>query len=267
MGVLYRNYRHSAASANAYRANPSAFLWRWGFQEWGGTNARMEMGTAAEAAVHAAYLRGLSPTDTYELAYNLHVSAMQGEIMDEARQAGECAVEFVAKMIEQDWGRLEAYNPKVWTNVEGLACQVAIRPDFVFERAILELKATGVMVKEPRPDHVRQVSLYAAQYERPGFLLYAVPEKTPKNPPKKNGKPKTKPTRSVMFEIGREDQIRAVESVLGDFRRIERFDNQFASARAATRVVPLYTDDFRWDEGDDIRATELWLSADMETME
>lgn len=264
MGVLYPNYRHSAASANSYRANPSAFLWRWGFREWGGTNARMEMGTAAEAAVHAAYLRGLSPTDTYELAYNLHVSAMQGEITDEARKAGECAVEFVARMIEQDWGELQAYNPKVWTNIEGLACQVTIRPDFVFERAVLDLKATGVMVSEPRPDHVRQVSLYAAQYERPGVLLYAVPENLPKNPAKKS---KTKPTRSVMFEIGREDQIRAAGAVLSDFRRIERFDSQFPSARAATRVVPLYTEDFRWDEGDDIRATELWLSADMETME
>jgi len=159
MGALYPNYRHSAASANSFRANPSAFLWRWGFQQWGGTNARMEMGTAAEAAAHAAYLRGLSPDETREYAVNLHISAMQGEVTDEARQAGLCAVAFVAVMREQDWGALQSYNPLRRVQLDGLSREIPIQPAYVFERAVLDLKATGASLSAPRADHVRQVSL------------------------------------------------------------------------------------------------------------
>lgn len=265
MSVLYDNYRHSAASANAYRANQSAFLWRWGFRQWGGTNARMEMGTAAEAAAYAGYLRGLSPEEIGEYATNLHITAMQGEVTDEARQAGECAVAFVGVMREQDWGDLLAYNPLRRVHLDGLRCEITIKPDFVFERAVVDLKATGVAVNEPRADHVRQVSLYAAEYERPGYLLYAIPQNLPKHPEKMPWK--TAPTRTRLFAIGRDEHVREVDNILADFGRIERFDRQFPTARAATRVVPLCTDDFRWDEGDDKRAFDLWMEAELENME
>jgi len=92
-----------------------------------------------------------------------------------------------------------------------------------------------------------------------------VPQNLPKHPEKLPWK--TAPTRSLLFQIGRDEQVREVDNILSDFRRIERFDRQFPNARAATLMIPLCTDDFRWDDGDDRRAFDLWMEAELENLE
>ena len=247
MPVLYPKYRHSVSSANLWRECPSAFLWRYGLQRWGKGNARTCMGEAAEKAYANALLHNLTADEAAEDAKRRFYDLMEGEDTEHAEYAAAIAKGFVENTPEA-WGKLVQHSP--WRPVNNflLNKEVSLKPDFIFERALVDTKATLRVPSEPSPLHVRQISAYAREWKLPGILFYCGPNK-------KEG------CKAAHFEIGEEDAERACAELLRDWRQIEAFDRRFASVRDAALITPLNTDSFYWDEDQIEEARALWGEA------
>lgn len=247
MPVLYPKYRHSVSSANLWRDCPSAFLWRYGLQRWGKDNPRTWMGQAAEKAYAHALLSGGDAESVAADARNRFHALSEGEDTEHADYAGAIAQLFLAET-DPAWGKLIQYSPWRPVRVAQLGRDISFKPDFIFERALIDTKATLRMPSEPSDNHVRQISAYAKEWGLPGVLFYATPKKSAR----------------MSIEDGQAEL--ACRGLLRDWRQIEEWDRQFASVEDAARVTPLNTGSFYWDDDQIEEANQLWEKATTKEM-
>ncbi len=251
MTILYPKYRHSVSAANLWRECPSAFLWRYGMRRWGKDNERIWMGKAAEAAYANALLNGLSADEAHEDAVRRFYDASEGQDFPEAQASGWIARAFV-EQTDPAWGKLVSHNP--WRPViAGLEREISMKPDFVFENAIVDTKAALRLPSEPSYQHKRQIAAYAREWKLPGVLFYGVPRS-------KNGE--YHDYGFAHLTITDEEAEQAWQGLLLDWQQIDRFDRRFASVADAMSVTPLNTDSFYWDEDDVSEAIGMWMQAE-----
>lgn len=250
MSVLYPKYRHSVSSANLWRECPSAFLWRYGLQRWGKDNARIWMGKAAEAAYANALLNKLDAEEAQADAVRRFYDASDGEDHPEAQAAGWIARGFVEDT-DPKWGALLTHNPWRPVNI-GLAREISLKPDFVFENALVDTKATLRLPSEASYQHARQIAAYAREWGKSGVLFYSTARS-------KNKAFNAFETRKIALTD--EQAGAAWDSLLLDWRQIDRFDARFASVKDAMGVTPLNTDSFYWDDDEVSEAINLWTEA------
>jgi hypothetical protein len=249
--VLYARYKHSVSAANLWRECPSAFLWRYGLQRWGKDNARIWMGKAAEAAYANALLHGLSGEDAQQDAVRRFYDASEGEEFPEAQAAGWIARGFV-EQTDPAWGRLVAHNP--WRPVHaGHEREISMKPDFVFENAIVDTKATLRLPSEPSFQHARQIAAYAREWKLPGVLFYSTARSKDKQYNAYDHR---------HLSLTDEQAEEAWQSLVLDWHQIDRFDRRFASVADAMSVTPLNTDSFYWEEDDIPEAIGMWMQAE-----
>lgn len=242
MPVLYPKYRHSVSSANLWRDCPSAFLWRYGMQRWGTDNARTWMGKAAEAAYANALLHGLSPEEANDDAIGRFYGLSEGEDHEHAGHAGTIAQRFV-EATDPAWGKLVQHSPWRPIMIGPLSREISFRPDFVFENALVDTKATLQIKSDPSSGHVRQISAYAKEWGLPGVLFYASPKK------------------HHIVTVSDEDMEIACRALLMDWKQIEAWDRRFDSVTDAMCVTPLNTDSFYWDADQIEEATSMWMQS------
>lgn len=247
MPVLYPKYRHSVSSANLWRECPSAFLWRYGLQRWGKDNARTAMGQAAEKAYANSLLHGLTADETADDAKRRFYDLMQGEDTEHSEYAAVIAKGFVENT-DPEWGKLIQHAPWRPVNNPLLDREISLKPDFIFENALVDTKATLRCPSEPSPLHVRQIGAYANEWKLPGVLFYVAPNKAAG-------------CKVAKFTIESDDMLRVCAELVRDWRQIEAFDSRFASVKDAARVTPLNTDSFYWDEDQIEEANGLWNEA------
>lgn len=247
MAVLYAKYRHSVSSANLWRECPSAFLWRYGLQRWGKDNARTAMGQAAEKAYANALLHGLTADEAAEDAKRRFYDLMQGEDTEHADYAAAITKGFINDTPEE-WGKFVQHAPWRPVQVAILGKEISLKPDFIFENALVDTKATLRIPSEPSPLHLRQIGAYAKEWGLPGVLFYSAPNKAAEY-------------KTALHPIDDESAERVCGELMRDWRQIEAFDRRFSSVRDAALVTPLNTDSFYWDETDIEEAKSLWNEA------
>jgi hypothetical protein len=240
--VLYPRYRHSVSAANLWRDCPSAFLWRYGLQRWGKDTLRTYMGKAAEAAYANALLSGLSADQAADDARQRFYSLSEGEDSEHADYSAEIARKFVENT-DPAWGKLIVHAPWRPVHCDMIQREISLKPDFVFENALVDTKATLRMPSEPSSSHVRQISAYAREWKLPGVLFYATPKK------------------SSHLTAEPDAAEAAWRGLIRDWRQIEEWDRRFADFDDAARVTPLNTDSFYWDEDQIDEADQLWTKA------
>lgn len=251
MPVLYPKYRHSVSSANLWRECPSAFLWRYGLQRWGKDNLRTWMGHAAEKAYANALLNGLSPDETAEDARKRFYDLSEGEDSEHANYAAWIARGFL-EQTDPAWGKLIQHAPWRPVRIGALDREISFKPDFIFERALVDTKATLRILSTPSPTHIRQIAAYAKEWGLPGTLFYVSPQSKDKQ---------IVGYKHSLYTIAPDEAEAACMGLLRDWRQIEAFDRRFTSVEDAAGVTPLNTDSFYWDEDQIEEAHRLWERA------
>lgn len=250
MPVLYERYRHSVSSANLWRESPSSFIWRYGLRRWGRDVPRTIMGKVAEAAYANALINGLSADEAQADAVRRFHDWSEGEDFPEAEAAGWIARGFV-EGTKPEWGKLIAHAP--WRPIQaGLDHEVSLKPDFVFENALVDTKGTLRMPSKPSFGHARQIAAYAREWKLPGVLFYAVPRSKNKQ---------YESVDCVCHSLTDEDAEDAWNGLLFDWKQIDAFDRRFTSPADAMTVTPINTDSFYWDEEDIPEAMTEWINA------
>ncbi len=107
--MLYPKYRHSASGGNMFIECPSAFLWRYGFENWGSDNERTAMGTAAEWGAWQGILLDLPEMEIRDSATKKYDELRQGEVGEYRDAAANIAVQFVTAL--KPLGKPLAYQP------------------------------------------------------------------------------------------------------------------------------------------------------------
>lgn len=208
------------------------------------------MGKAAEAAYANALLHGLSADQAAEDARSRFYGLSEGEDSEHAEYAAWIARGFV-EQTAPEWGKLVQHGP--WRPLRvGLEAEISLKPDFIFENALVDTKATLRIPSEPSANHVRQISAYAQEWKLPGVLFYAAPQIS---------KGECIAYRHVHHAVSDEDAEKACRGLMMDWRQIEAWNNNFASVEDVMRVTPLNTESFYWDEDQKEEAEQLWERA------
>lgn len=249
MSVLYPKYRHSVSSANLWRESPSAFIWRYGMQRWGSDNARTWMGKAAEAAYANSLLNGLTADEAAEEAVKRFYGMSEGEDSDHAQYAGWIAKGFV-EQTAPEWGRFVQHGPWRPVHTGELDHEISFKPDFIFENAIVDTKATLRIQSDPSSTHKRQIAAYSKEWGLPGVLFYVAPQIS-------KGEPIA--YRHAHWNLEDEDRERLWAGLMMDWRQIEAWNKRFDTIADAIRHTALNTDSFYWDEDQVGEATEAWM--------
>lgn len=247
--MFYDNYKHSASSGNLWLDNMSAWVWRYGFKNWGKDSPRANMGKAAEQAVYSA-LEGHTDPDKIDVTATAIFDKMhEGEVHEEREAVGPIACNMLTKLLSLGSGYTR--KPREAVQICGLSRRVNFEADlFHDDLGIIDLKATLRMGwgegKEPSPHwgHVRQQGLYRRLTGRPVNLLYATPK------------------RVEFYPIPPLDADRGADELLAAFAQIERWADQFPTPEQAVRFIPLNTETFYWDDKEAvIAARRLWEDA------
>lgn len=216
----------SASSLTLWREHPGLWAARYlgGVKDEGGPAAWR--GLAVEAGLHRI-LRGSEDVAADALA-DFEKNCL-GEISDEI----EAERKLIEPMLKQcaAWKHsapLIASQLKIEHWLDDVPVPLVGYADFVFEDGlIVDLKTTKACPSSPRPNHVRQVSLYMAARNAPGALLYVTHAKR------------------AFYPLDADTQDRALNDLRSDALSLTGFLSRVDSARDALHCLPVNYDDFR----------------------
>ena len=217
----------SPSSLNCWRASPGVWALRYLAKVRDDDNANMWRGSAVESGF-AAMLRGSKLDKSIEIAKQAFDLNAQGEVTDEL----DAERELIAQMVGQCalWrppAALSATQLKVEYWFESVPIPVIGYLDFSFEDGTdVDLKTTKACPSAPRPDHVRQVSLYRASRNRKGGLLYVT------------GK------RNAYFPVDDDLMARGLSDLESDAISLMHFLSRSPDRWSAIRSLPMDTDHF-----------------------
>lgn len=214
----------SPSSLNLWRENPGIWALRYLKRVKDEGSAAMWRGTAVENGL-VALLRGVPLDEACTLAETNYLQNSQGEIGDEhdliAPMVKECAkwqppAIFLATQI-----KVEYFFDAIPIPIVGYV-------DFSFIETDTDLKTTKACPSTPRPDHIRQVSLYRAARQKAGGLLYVTPKK------------------HVYFDIPDDLFNGAMADMHNDAVSLYRFLGKFETADEIVECLPMNRDHFRF---------------------
>lgn len=169
----------SASSLNLWRASPGVWAIRYigGIKDAG--NPAMWRGTAVENGL-VALLRGQPLSAAVAAAHqSFDLNAKDYQEID-----GDMTAErgLITPMIEQcsRWkppSALNATQLKIEHYFDPVPIPVIGYLDLAFDGIDIDCKSTKALPSAPRPDHIRQVSLYRAARGRNGGVLYVTNKK------------------------------------------------------------------------------------------
>lgn len=165
----------SVSSLNLWRASPGVWALRYIARLKDDGNAAMWRGSAVENGL-AAHLRGHdNPCSIAHDAFDLNC---QGEIADEiTAERGLIEPMLDVCKLWKPPAELNATQLRVEYFLDHIPIPLIGYLDFAFQDIDVDLKTTKACPSVPRPDHVRQVSLYRAARGRNGGLLYVTAKK------------------------------------------------------------------------------------------
>lgn len=232
----------SASSLNKWMSDP--FL--WGLQYLIGhkdeTSAAMARGVAVEAGMKQM-LHGMSLDQARDAAINTFWLNMMGEASDDSMAESELVQPMVHRLYEWnpspkilgDQVKIEWWFDKVSVPVVGYV-------DFTFEDyPLIDLKTTKRIPSEPRPDHVRQISLYMKARREKGSLLY-VSDK-----------------RVAQYEVTNDMADDAMNALEAAAVSLERFLSRFENGEDAIRCLPVNMDSYRFSPEAKLKVMEMRL--------
>lgn len=171
----------SPSSLNLWANEPAMYVLKYlhGLKDDVGPSAKR--GTAVEAGLDVFLLdRQATIEQCTQVAIN-NFRLNTGGVIDDDHDK-EAAL--IQPMLTQAIGALRLAPPllgrqlSIETWIDGIPVPIIGFLDYVFEdHSILDLKTTARLPSAPRPDHIRQVSIYAHARQAPVSLLYVTPVK------------------------------------------------------------------------------------------
>lgn len=217
----------SPSSLNCWRSAPGVWALRYLANVRDGGNAAMWRGSSVEAGL-AAFLRGTNLDKSIEAATQAFDLNSKGELTDEL----EAERDLIKPMVEQCalWkppADLLATQLRVEYWFESVPVPVVGFLDMSFEDGTdIDLKTTKACPSSPRPDHVRQVSLYRASRNRKGGILYVT------------GK------RHAYFDVDDDMMARGLSDLESDAISLMHFLSRSPDRWSAIRSLPMDTDSY-----------------------
>lgn len=214
----------SPSSLNCWRSAPGVWALRYLAKVRDDGNAAMWRGTAVEAGL-AAILRGANLEKAQAAAMQSFDMNCQGETSEDI----DAEQELIGPMLEQCqlWkppADFAASQLKVEHWFEHVPIPVVGYLDFAFDGIDIDLKTTKACPSSPRPDHVRQVSLYRAARSKNGGLLYVTGKK------------------HAYFPIDDDMMARGLSDLESDALSLMNFLARCDSRRDVIRSLPMDTD-------------------------
>lgn len=218
----------SCSSLNLWKEAPGIWAMKYLKKALLETGAGMWRGNAVEDGL-SAVLRGFVPEAAGLVALQSFELNAQGEISDEIEAERALIVPMVTEAAR--WkapSELMATQLKIEHWFPEIPIPVIGYLDFAFECRDVDLKSTKACPSTPRPDHVRQVSLYRAARNRPGGLLYVTSKK------------------HAYFEISDSDMVGALSDLENDAHCLFNFLSRMNNADDALNCLPINKDHFQY---------------------
>ena len=213
--------RHlSPSSLNLWKGAPGLWCLRYLAGIKDGGNAAMWRGTAVENGL-SALLRGQGLANAIAAAhqsFDLNAKDSTDDVSEERDLIAPMVTECAKWKAPSD---LNATQLKVEYFFDPVPIPVIGYIDFCFDGIDIDCKSTKACPSAPRPDHVRQVSLYRAARGRNGGLFYVT------------GK------RHQDFEIGDEAMNEALEELRADALSLNNYLARCDSKDDALKSLPV----------------------------
>lgn len=254
--LLDKDYRHSASKGNSFIDSPPHWIVHQLYAFEGKPNARMIMGTAAEAgAMNAIKNEQYEEDDIHKFTQKTFLELGGTEEDDEYEMTAKIAVRFKDTLI--GFGDIVSYQKELQVSGEpyGLKYDIKCVTDFEFKDFIVDTKATAYLKRlksgqldknwYPKQSDLRQQFLYKDIFKKPTMLLYC----------------SHSDTETVELEHLEEDQL---AMMIQTFKTIEFITSIAKTKEDIVRMYPLTLDNFRWGKGDtELKqfAKDIWQKA------
>jgi hypothetical protein len=216
----------SASSLNFWRSSPGVWVRRYLFQQKEEDKPAVLRGRAVEAGgVH--YLRTGDMDASVGVALGEYTELMQGEINDASIKQATLIGPMVRKF--EFWkppSTLNAVQIRIEHWLPGVPVPFIGFIDLSFDGIDVDIKSTETLPSKPRPDHVRQVSLYRAARHRGGGVLYVTP------------------SRHAFYEISDADTERCIAEMTHEAMQLGEFLG-LVKTRKQAACLPIDWDDYR----------------------
>jgi hypothetical protein len=127
-------------------------------------------------------------------------------------------------------GELLASQIKIECWLDGLSIPLIGYVDFSFDTKDVDLKSTKAMPSKPKPDHVRQVSIYRHARKKAGSLLYVTEKKF------------------AEYDVDNQMRDAAIDELTYTATSLARYLGRFDKSDDALRCLPIDRDNFRWSQ-------------------
>lgn len=213
----------SPSSLNLWRSSPGLWCLRYIAKIKDESNAAMLRGNAVENGF-SALLRQAPIEVAIRMANDNFYSNLAGTAFDPIESKEEHAL--IAPMLTEltKWkppGPLNATQIRIEHYFDPVPVPVIGYLDFSFGAVDVDLKTTKACPSVPRPDNVRQVSLYRAARNKAGALLYVTTKK------------------HAYFEISDEQMNEAIAEMAADALALNNFLARCDSREDALRSLPI----------------------------
>ena len=233
-------YRHSASKTNSFIDSPPYWIINNLYDFSSEANARMKMGSTAEAAAEHALQNQITDEEVIIDIAKTKYLELKGDV----------------KELPQ-FGKIISYQKEIVSPGEkyGLKFDVKGVTDFEFDDVIIDTKATAYIKRlksgaidsrwYPKDADLRQQALYKDLFNKPTALLYC----------------SYKDVYSVDME-GREGHL---ETIIQAMKHIEHILDIAKTKEDIVKMFPLTMDNFRWGKSDNepsrIYAKKVWQEA------
>ena len=246
-------YRHSASKTNSFIDSPPYWIINNLYDFESKANARMIMGSTAEAAAEYALQNQITDEEAIiDYAKTEYLKLEGDESDDECLWSGIIANQFVKELPQ--FGKIVSYQneKQISGDKYGLKYDVVGKTDFEFDDVIIDTKATAYIKRlksgaidsrwYPKDADLRQQALYKDLFNKPTALLYC----------------SYKDVYSVDME-GREGHL---ETIIQAMKHIEHILDIAETKEDIVKMFPLTMDNFRWGKSDNepsrIYAKNVW---------
>lgn len=227
--------RLSPSALNTFEANPAIFTLRYGLGVKDHAGSKAWVGNAVEKGLQAA-LTGKPMPEAQDVAAEEFraLCAAAGRNPSDEVEAKQLLRAMLCQAIDnwpckvpvaQYQAELTYQHPDLPVPFYGFS------DFFLHDGTVVDLKTTSRMPSSARPDHIRQLSIYAAAHKSEDALIYYV------------GKSKT-----MTCVLGSEDLREGLRRMVQTALRIGRLMAAFPNPTDALTAVPTIPDDFRWSE-------------------
>ena len=246
MNLIKEDFKHSFSSVSQFARSPCQWICTYGLGLRSPNNPAMTRGNLSEFGAYYKIKRGMSGKDGQAFEKLIRHRFKKLNFLDAEKEIDNAiaiAKQFEKVLYERQLRNIVSYQKQVVKNIDGLKYPVRAFTDFEFENIIIDAKSTLRMPSFPRPDHIRQQSLYANLYDKPTALLYATPKKT------------------MYYELNDGDKEKGYNELLNHFKSLENYIIKCNNnLEEAIKTTPLNTDPnpFSWDINIKAEAEKVW---------